>query len=244
MKKLCIIIILLMAAWPVRAQERNGIPRIVQLTTPGAEAVLTITHPRGKCDIVGYSGNAVILKAWNRLGVGDESVLNKIDFSEKNNRISLFIQSDERIDVEIRVPRRCSVNIDKGDGNTTVRYITGEISVTQQNGTIDVTHLSGTAILNTIDGDINVRFESVSPRTPMAITSFSGDIDVVMPEVTATLKIRSDEGTVKSEFHMEPDSESVETNLQPWRFSYVKGGGPELLIRTVQGNIHIRKGSM
>jgi DUF4097 and DUF4098 domain-containing protein YvlB len=169
-------------------------------------------------------------------------VLDRIDFSEANNRVSLFVQSEEPIDIELRIPRRCDMQIDKGEGATTARYIQGEISVTQQNGKIEITHLSGAAILNTVDGNINVRFTEMSPRTPMAITSLSGDIDLAIPEAAVSLKLRSDEGAVRSEFPLTTETGSgTDSGSNPYHTAQVRGGGAELLVRTVQGNIRIRK---
>ena len=236
------LMILLCIVGSLTAQEgvQEGASRILELTNPAAKAVITLNQSRGHLTVVGYEGSSILLKAWNRRGENDETLLNTIEFTEKDNRIYIFAPlSAPWIDIELRVPLQASLFIEKREGNTTVRYITGEVSVSQESGDIQITHLSGSAVLNTVDGDIIVRFSEITGHTPMVVSSFSGNIEAEMPGQVVSLRVRCEAGTVNSELPLVRENE--EDTGQSTRFVSSEGDGPEILFWTVQGNIRIRK---
>jgi DUF4097 and DUF4098 domain-containing protein YvlB len=91
----------------------------------------------------------------------------------------------------------------------------------------------------------------------MAFTSLNGSIDVTLPaNIKANLKMRTDNGDVYSDFDIQlrpSDRKPTEIDKRkqggPFRIEIdksvngtINGGGPDFDIRTLNGNIYIRKG--
>ena len=88
----------------------------------------------------------------------------------------------------------------------------------------------------------------------MAFSSIEGKIDVTFPaDVKAYVKMKSDNGDIFSDFDIEIDKRKTQVNksdktgvykisLEDWTNGKINGGGPEILLKTLEGNIYIRKG--
>ena len=115
-------------------------------------------------------------------------------------------------------------------------------------------NISGSAVVNTIDGHILANFNKVTPELPMAFSSIEGKIDVTFPaNVKADVKMKSDNGNIFSDFDIEIDKRKTQVNksdksgaykisLENWSNGKINGGGPEILFKTLEGNIYIRTG--
>ncbi len=92
---------------------------------------------------------------------------------------------------------------------------------------------------------------------PMAFTSMNGNIDVTLPpSLKANMKMRTDNGEIYSDFDIQIRPSNVPTTTDnrsrggPFRVELdknvlgaVNGGGPDFDLRTLNGNIYIRKGT-
>ena len=90
----------------------------------------------------------------------------------------------------------------------------------------------------------------------MSFTSMNSNIDVTLPATTkANLKLRSDNGGTWSDFEIQLRSSPITTlddqragggryRIQTDRTinGTINGGGPDVDMRTLNGNIYIRKG--
>jgi DUF4097 and DUF4098 domain-containing protein YvlB len=88
----------------------------------------------------------------------------------------------------------------------------------------------------------------------MAFTSLNGNVDVTLPASTrATLKLRSDNGDVFTDFDVDIRTESSSVMPTGRRdgqyriainksiFGAINGGGPEYEMRTFNGNVYVRR---
>jgi DUF4097 and DUF4098 domain-containing protein YvlB len=86
--------------------------------------------------------------------------------------------------------------------------------------------------------------EPFKPVTPLAFSNVMGIIDVSFP---ATLKVnakfQTEFGEIRSGFTIvrEPPDTKPAATVNKKAFGKINGGGPEIFIKTVGGNIFVRK---
>jgi DUF4097 and DUF4098 domain-containing protein YvlB len=178
-----------------------------------------------------------------------------ISVTEEENKIT--IKSGPPMNcrnLNISVPYNCSFKISTVNGNISVKEVKGELDITTVNGEIDLDKITGSAVTSTINGLLKVRFSDVTPDAPMAFSTINGHIDVTLPpNIKATLKMKTDAGEIYSDFDLETKEEleksdksnkysPATTSWSNWTTANINGGGPELVFKSLHGNIHIRKG--
>jgi hypothetical protein len=108
-----------------------------------------------------------------------------------------------------------------------------------------------------VNGKVHAALVRATPQKPMAFTSLNGVVDITLPAtVKANLKLRSDNGTVFTDFELKTMSQAAavveDTRRSGGRYRVevnkviygsVNGGGADFDIRTFNGNIYVRKGS-
>jgi hypothetical protein len=176
---------------------------------------------------------------------------------EENNTVTIDVESWKRaVDLIIRVPYATSLKLEGGNlGEISVENVTGEIEVENMNGGIKLANIAGTVVANSTNGEITVVLNKVTPDKPMSFATFNGDIDVTLPaDIKATLKIKSTQGEVFSDFDIAFKSipvkpeESAKKEGGKYRieldrsvYGTINGGGPELKLQNFSGDIYIRK---
>ena len=266
MKKITInFVLLFFLISQVYAQEQI----IVSLTDPQAPGKLIVDHIKGSIHVLGYQGEAVIINASSRLSktkiksktdnIGlHNNASDKIQLSaqEKNNEIVVTTNSHRgTIDLEIRIPINFSLKLKTYyNGNIHVQNVSGDLEITDINGDVNLENISGSAVVNTIDGHIFAHFKKVTPDVPMAFSSVEGKIDVTFPSnIKAYVKMKSDNGEIFNDFKIQIDKRKTQINqfdktgahrisLENWTNGKINGGGPEILLKTLEGNIYVRKG--
>ena len=156
-------------------------------------------------------------------------------------------------DLEIHVPPSSALNLSVTNGEEIVVVgIGGELELHNTNGDIRVENAVGPVNANTLNGDISVTFAGALPGTPMAFSTLNGDIDLKLPRAAKLdVRMRSDHGEIYSDFDvaMTPKAPEVESDRSKGRYrvSVVKeltgkigGGGPELYLKTFNGDIVLR----
>ena len=215
----------------------------VELSQPGRPGLLRVNHYKGSIRVNGYKGNAVIVKAGYRVDKAGRGMQRITDSSlelsvvEQNNEVTVHTDSYRRtVDLEILVPLEFSLNLQTYDnGEIEVMDVKGEIEVNNTNGPIRLLRVSGYAVCSTVDGDILIKFKEITPEMPMAFTSIEGNIDVTIPPLqSVSLKMKTDHGDIYSD-------EGLEVVQGNWSRSVINKGGAEILIKTLNGNIYIRR---
>ncbi|QDA60269.1 DUF4097 family beta strand repeat-containing protein [Hymenobacter jejuensis] len=174
---------------------------------------------------------------------------------EENNRVTISTESWRTpIDLTIKVPQQFSLQIGTvQSGDIVVENVTGELEVSNVNGGIQLTQVGGSAVANTVNGPVTATFKSVTPNAPMAFSSVNGRIDVTFPSnVKTNVKLKSDQGEIYSDFDLAVDKTTPKVNrtsqgnmqrvsVDEWTFGKLNGGGAEVMMKTLNGNIYIRK---
>jgi hypothetical protein len=191
------------------------------------------------------------MKKLNSAGSGLE-----LSAQEKNNRVTIESNSWQKpVNLVIKVPsngatlKLSTVN----NGDISVSNINGELEVDNTNGAVLLTNVAGSVVANTVNGAMTVSFKSVDPKAPMAFTTLNGKVDVTFPaDVKVNIKAKSDRGEVYSDFDVDVDKTAPKVNkttekglykinVEDWIQGKINGGGPEMLMKTMNGNIYIRK---
>jgi DUF4097 and DUF4098 domain-containing protein YvlB len=175
---------------------------------------------------------------------------------EENNQMVISSSANDDAELVIFVPTRTNLKVSGVNGGpVTVEGVDGEIEVSNTNDDIAITGVSGSVVANSVNGDVKVSLTRVNAQKPMAFTSFNGDVDVTLPaSLKATLKLRSDMGDVYTDFDLQVKTETT-TSQTPRRGGQFRievnrsmtgalnGGGPEVELRTFQGDVYLRKGA-
>ena len=174
---------------------------------------------------------------------------------ERNNRVKVSTNSHAKaVDLTIRVPERFSLKLSSVNGGAiSVENVKGELEVDNMNGPIELTNVGGSAVANTLNGSIKATFTNVNANTPMAFSTLNGRIDVTFPaNMKANVKMKSDRGEIYSDFDMDIDKSQPQATrssqsgvyrvtVENWVSGKINGGGPEIMMKSMQGNIYVRK---
>lgn len=170
-----------------------------------------------------------------------------LSVTQEGNTVRISQASRKDASYTIRVPRAAAVQFKQaswqGSGDLVVRDVFGDLEVSMTSGDISLKNVAGPVVANTVSGDIQVRFAPMR-QGPSAISTVSGDVDVSMPTNTkATLKLRSISGEVYTDFDMNLNNN--QNNMQHIGGQVVdgsiNGGGNALSLKTVSGDIFVRK---
>jgi hypothetical protein len=180
----------------------------------------------------------------------------EIAVNENNNLVTVHNNSfNKRINLSLKVPKqdiKLTLNT-VNNGDIEVTDIKGELELNNVNGAITATGISGSVVATTINEDVKVVFVSVDPGAAMAFSSLNGNVDITFPaSIKANLKLKSDMGEIYSDFDVVVDKSQRNVNrtagsgmykltIDDWVYGKINGGGPEFMMKNMQGNIYIRK---
>lgn len=178
-----------------------------------------------------------------------------LEASENNNSVTVKSNSwNNKVDLEIEVPSGFDVVAHTyNDGNLTINAVQGELALTNYNGEITALNISGSVIATTYNGEIKVTFDKVTEGLPMSYHTYNGDVDVSFPaSVKASFKMRTGQGDIYTDFDMnisstgpkkmeDKKSGTYKIVIDDWKKGDVNGGGPEITLKTTNGDVYIRK---
>ncbi len=182
---------------------------------------------------------------------------NAFDLSaeEKNNRVKVSASSHQKpVNLVIKVPQRFSLKLSAiNNGDITVENVNGELEISNINGPIELTNISGSAVAHTINGDLKATFRDIANNAPMAFSTLNGRIDVTFPSsMKAAVKMKTDRGDIFSDFDIDIDKNQPKASrsgqsgmyrvtVEDWVYGKINGGGPEVMMKSMQGSIYFRK---
>lgn len=261
-----IALLALIAVSPTMAQAQTE-PQLITipLSRPGEPMTLDVSILSVNIEVIGEAredaqfevsvieGTRKIItpSGTRELGIAAYSV----DVEERNNRVS--IDTDWRansVRIVARIPQRADLNLETvNDGVIHVQNVSGSLSLNNVNGPITATGISGSVIAETVNGDITVSFDRVEASEPMSFVSVNGDLVLGLPaDAGAELHIDSAEGQITSEFEVEvvpskpvvsrdASRQGVEVKVESVIIAKVGGGGAVYKLKTLNGDIEIRK---
>ncbi len=178
----------------------------------------------------------------------------EVNATEKDNYVIVQNGVNKNVHLSLKIPQDVKLKLHAGNnGGIEVSDIRGELEISDANGAIKLTNISGSVVANTINGNITANFISVDPKAPMAFSTLNGNVDITLPANTrSNLKLRSDRGDVYTDFDVAIEKSEPQLDhkngtsmyalrLGDWVNGKINGGGPEIMMKNMQGNIYLRK---
>lgn len=251
------------------AQQTGEIP--IPLTDPSKKARLKAHINFGSITIKGTARKDILVKYEaaeekhrGHGGGGDRDGLRRVgggtidlEVAENNNYVKVSSGSwSKKVNLEIEVPANIDLQVHTyNDGELLVSGIVGELELDNYNGPIYAENISGSVVATSYNGEIKVTFDKVTDNTPMSFSTYNGNIDLTFPPtLKATLKMKTNQGEVLTSFDVnlmrsgpikkeDKGSGTYKVKIDEWMKGDVNGGGAELVMKTYNGDILIRKKS-
>jgi hypothetical protein len=178
----------------------------------------------------------------------------EVTATEKDNKVMIQNGMEKNVHLTLKIPQDVKLKLHTvNNGGIEVTDIRGELEISDANGAIKLTNITGSAVANTVNGNITANFVSVDPKAPMAFSTLNGNVDVTLPAGTkSNLKLRSDRGDVYTDFDVAIEKSAPQLDhrdgtsmyairLGDWINGKINGGGPEIMMKNMSGNIYVRK---
>ncbi len=225
----------------------------------GKDRKIIIDMQGSDVTVEGIDGNDLVIKGDgyeepNKRAAGLRPIYNSavdntktgLAVTQTDNTVRIVRASRNDASYVIRVPRNLAVQYNQtgwSGGDIAIRDMSGDLEVNVKSGDIKLTNVTGPVVANTVSGDILVRFAPLR-QGPSSISTVSGDVDVSMPANTkATMKMRSVSGEVYTDFDitMGRNDDSMHHIGGQVVDGSVNGGGSSMSLKTVSGDIFVRK---
>jgi len=254
---------------PLMAQGDLKEQLSIPLSDPAKPGTLKVHLVTGSIRVTGYNGNQVVIDAStkqpdkpekpkeNAEGMKRISKNGALDISatEENNVVNVSSKLfNTKMELNIKVPMKFSLNVGTvNNGDILIENVDGEMEITNVNGDIRLTNISGSAVANTVNGLLKVNFKTVDTKSPMAFSTLNGNVDVTLPPTAKfDVKLKSDQGDIYSDFDVDVDKgvqQATKTakdgmykvSIEDWVKGKVNGGGSEIMMKNMNGNIYLRK---
>ncbi|MES2796288.1 MAG: hypothetical protein V4683_09995 [Bacteroidota bacterium] len=180
----------------------------------------------------------------------------ELNVSQKNNKVDVNVdRPNVAVNLVVKVPQKFSLNLSTvNSGDISVENVDGNHEIRNVNGGINMTGIDGSVVANTVNGPLVVTLNSVTNSTPMAFSTVNGVVDVTFPSnFKANVKLSSTFGDILTDFDIEENRETkVKTSSDKEKGMYkiskddfiqgkINGGGPELMMKSLNGKILLRK---
>jgi hypothetical protein len=161
---------------------------------------------------------------------------------EGHGAASLFdwLTGDD-IDAEVRytvtVPRTMNVDVTNTNGGIHLTDVSGKLELDTTNGKIEVTRCAGSLDASTTNGSIKAELVRIAQGQPLHFETTNGRIDVSVPaSAAADVDAVTTNGSISSDLPVS----TTRTSSNSLRGT-INGGGTSMRLRTTNGGITIRK---
>jgi hypothetical protein len=250
---------------PARAQDDR---LTVDFSDPSRPGMIRVNLINGAIIVRTHTGNNVIVQGspirrrnqsaaeaggLRRLETGQSA----LTVEEENNVLTIVSRNAfNGGNLELQVPAKTNLSLKTvNGGEIRVDDVEGDIEVDNTNGSVSLNNVRGSVVAHATNGKVVASLRELIPNKPLSFSSMNSNVDITLPATAkANLKIRTDNGETWHNFdnlELRPSSPStdddrgrgVRLRLQTDRTvnAVLNGGGPNLDLRTLNGNIYIRK---
>ncbi len=261
MKTIIAGLILLTCASTVAQERKTTANFSFPIKGNAAETWLLIENLSSDLKIEGTSGSEIKIESRNYKGLpekakglkplsasGPENTGVGLSMKQEGNMISLSgaHREADNADYTIYLPKSLMLKIDYNSwqaGDVVIKGMEGEIEAKSQVGDLEFIDVTGPIVAHTLSSDLEVTFTSLSKASPTSLSSTSGDIDVTFPGTTkATFKMATISGGVYTGFDFDFGEDAQIRRVGGQNATgKLNGGGVEVSLKTVSGDIYVRK---
>ena len=145
------------------------------------------------------------------------------------------MRSDARVNFRVELPKGIKLIGRAVDGGISVDALQGDVEVSTVNGNVMI-RTTGAAEATTVNGDIDASIGRVA-SSDNAFKTVNGSVTLLMPsELGALINASSVTGKVNTELPLQV-REAKRSKLS----GTLGAGGPEVSVKTVAGDVHLRK---
>lgn len=261
---LLVLLFLLSAGSLALAQKQSSEVFEIPLSDPNSPGKLRVDLHDGSITVEGYSGKEVVVSlvtyGRNEGSSATKNGLKRIpnvgsgfEIVEADNVVMVQGSRKTRMDFIIKVPQEFSLYLGTHhNGDIKVSNVKGEFELDGHHGGMKLTDIEGAVVADTHHGAIVANFKSIQTNTPMAFSTYHGDVDITFPTSTnATVKMRSEKGDIYTDFDLKlntPKPKTVPTakggsriEVSKWIQSDIGSGGPSFMFTTHHGDVILRK---
>jgi hypothetical protein len=249
--------------------QQEGDRYVIPLSAPGQPVTVRVGLVTGSISVEPHANaNEVVVEARaeddedgnqeHRGRAGMRRLPNRslgLSVVEQDNVVKVSMDGPPRsASLRLLVPRKASLHLSTvNDGDISVRGIEGDLELQNTNGSVTALDVAGAVVAHTVNGEVKVSLTRVDPKAAMAFSTLNGDVDVTLPaDLRASLRMRSDNGEIFSDFDVQlgaPEAKVTQgrsggryrLEVQREVRGTVGGGGPEIQLRTFNGDILLRR---
>ncbi len=235
--------------------------------SPKVKGKIEIKNLLGEVTLQNSAGNSIIIESdfdmetperaegLKLLGAAEDNTGLGVNINEENGVIYILgtVSKVRDHQYKISVPVGSAVNLDYNSpfaqGNLVIDSFKGSLETRTLNADVKVTNSTGPLTVNTISGNLEISFSSISQDAPTSLATISGLIDVtIQASEKATLSINSLNGNIYNNLDLKAAKETLDDQRaygmkpigQKGEFN-LNGGGQKLLLKSISGNIYLRK---
>lgn len=258
-----ISLVLLVAFAPALAQKSQVIN--IPLSRPGEPIFLEIGIQSARIEVIGEDRDDAAFDV--SVAEGERKIITpsgtqsikggsfSLEIDEDDNEISLDTDwRANKVTVVARVPSRADVELHTiNDGEIIVSNLIGNLELYNTNGPITARNISGSVIAESVNETIDVSFKQIEGSNASSFESINGDLYVSVPENAGVLfHLDSALGEIYSDFEVEiepsarvverdDDEDGVSVRIENVIIAKINGGGPIVRLKTLHGDMHIKK---
>lgn len=237
--------------------------------TPKVKNKVEIKNLLGEISLQNTSGNAIVIESdfkmekpdraegLKLLGSMEDNTELGVNVSEENGVVSILgaVKQVRDYKYKIYVPAGMAVNLDYNSPFTKddliIDSFKGSLEIHTLSSNVKITNSTGPFAVNTISGNLDVIFSSISQDAPTSLASVNGLIDVTVPSgEKASFRISTLNGNVYNNLDLKSPKDGGESDSRAYGMNAIKrdageftlnGGGQKIWLRSISGNIYLRK---
>jgi lia operon protein LiaG len=222
---------------------------------------LTLDDFPGDFSVEGYSGTEIVITADGEdfapperakglkpvYGGGTDNTGMALFMEKNGNKISLrcLLPIHRSANYHLRVPENLALKVHQEcnrSGTTKIQNMKNEVDY-DGCSEVNLKNVTGPLVISTVNGGVNVVFSEISKDKPISIVSVNGEVDVTIPAKAAVdLEMSTVNGNMYSDFDLPQDTKNMKRVGGSSVHATLNGGGTELKLHGVNGNVYLRKG--
>lgn len=229
---------------------------------------LMIENIRGNIEVVASNTTSVEVDIETTLHADTQDRLDlakkevRVDATQQGGFLKLFVDGPFRQrsgrspgyefshEFKVRLPKDTAIDLNTVNSNVVADGTTGTFKARTVNGSVELKRLTGSGEASTVNGAVTADF-AAALANPVLLKSVNGRIQASFPaSLKADVMVKAHNGGFYTDFDTAPFVQAIEPERRDgkniWRRDHgtqvrVGGGGPQLRMETVNGDVLLKK---